>query len=103
MACGFEEPPLAALRESHAPVKGTVDLAGGYQPDGAAADDRVERLLGNARSLGECADVETALDHRLLEPVSGDPNQCCGAHRSIGSAATPVSYTHLTLPTNREV
>ena len=38
-----------------------------------------------------------------IDPVLGDPVAVADPAGQLGQGAVPVSYTHLTLPTNREV
>ena len=84
-------PPQAGPEGSHALGDASVTGTGGAHGR-AVPEATVARLAVYLRLLGELAEQGT-------ETVSSDELAVvCGVN-----SAKPVSYTHLTLPTNREV
>ena len=66
-----------------------------YEQDApVVTDEEYDRAMHEIRGL-EAAHPELV--------TSDSPTQVVGGKRVIGIPVEPVSYTHLTLPTNREV
>ena len=85
--------PEQFVEHMRQPVAGVENLPFG---DGKCGVEEILPYVGTFELLvGLCQHVDLpAVDGAVVEPV---------AHRSGGDGLDPVSYTHLTLPTNREV
>ena len=70
---------------------------GGSPRIGGNADILLDKALEGARSIG--AETEKV----ILNTLKIAPCQECENLKDDGSCIIAVSYTHLTLPTNREV
>ena len=80
------------------------DYARATYPTGDLAERRFERIIGNSAPLESVLDeveqVAPTDSTVLIEGQTGTGKELI-AHAI--HTASPVSYTHLTLPTNREV
>ena len=104
------EPSAALLQRAAAVRRAAVDL--GQTDDGqralalqAMADaltDRAAIILGANRQDLERSATE-GLAPALMARLKLDETKLAAAIDGVRKVASPVSYTHLTLPTNREV
>src|SRR5450759_5783314 len=107
-SAGFTGAMPRTLLEPHcgAGVEGEV-VQGGRADDLDAVDELhrlpAEHLLGGLAHVHRDAHVEGLLEHLGDAGEAAELNLCRRPGLEDREAHAPVSYTHLTLPTNKEV
>ena len=82
-------------------MQGALVLVQDFDPIGVAARDLRECLLIQLRRLGKADDLPALLVRDHLDALGN--RRFTDVARALKVTVEPVSYTHLTLPTNREV
>ena len=101
LACGREDQARAVLSQAWRELPAVELLQALQQVDGANATERLPQLLAHLQQHPSLSAAQLLLE---VPPTLWTESAWTALRQAVAHAAKPpVSYTHLTLPTNREV